>query len=301
MPPLTRKIKTLSFPFNWRLRLKFSLLPERPTPNLIKGEKWFRAFKFKGKLIPVMVRFSGSVERPRLELLTSNSRHGRRLLSMVSRLHGVEDPSPLYHFMDRDKVLSRIKEALYGFGRAGLMAANLYEGVVKAIIQQQIALKAADHITANIVERFGESTIFMGERIYDFPSPEKLAEAPLQELQACGLSRRKAEYIKGFSLEVASGRFNLEELYGLSPKEIMARLTAFKGLGRWSAELVMAAAMGLNVIPADDLGVRKAFSHYFFGGKLQSGETIRRFAEERFGSFLRDVTVYLLMAYRMGV
>ncbi|RLI26249.1 MAG: hypothetical protein DRO52_02835, partial [Candidatus Hecatellales archaeon] len=194
-----------------------------------------------------------------------------------------------------------IKQALYGFGRAGLMTANLYEGIVKAIIQQQISLRVAEHLTANLVEKFGDYVAFQGEKVYDFPSAEVLAEARIEELRGCGLSWKKAEYVKAFSREVSTGAFNPEELYRLSPEEIVKRLTAFKGLGRWSAELVMAASMGLNVIPADDLGVRRAVSYYYFDGKLQSGETVRRFAEERFGEFKLDVIVYLLMAYRMGI
>ena len=57
--------------------------------------------------------------------------------------------------------------------------------------------------------------------------------------------------------------------------------------------------MGLNVIPTDDLGVRKAISHFYFKDKMQSPETIRKFAENKFGEFMRDCLVYMLIAYRM--
>ncbi|RLI27895.1 MAG: hypothetical protein DRO46_04890, partial [Candidatus Hecatellales archaeon] len=59
--------------------------------------------------------------------------------------------------------------------------------------------------------------------------------------------------------------------------------------------------LGFNVVPADDLGVRRAVSKYFFGGKLQPAEAVRRFLRERFGDYQRDVTVYLLMAYRLNL
>jgi len=298
-----RWILPLSFPFNWNLKLKFNVLPERPTPAFVKEGKWFRAFKINGELIPVMVSSQGSIEKPRLLVSTTSAglKHRQRLLNLIFRLHGIAYPRELYRFMGRDRVLRKVKRCLHGFGRAGLMAANLYEGIVKAIIQQQISLRVAEHLTANLVERFGEYTFFLGEKVYSFPSAETLAEAGVKELRDCGLSRRKAEYIKAFSKEVSLGNFNPEELHGLSREEIVSRLTAFKGLGRWSAELVMAASMGLNVIPADDLGVRKAISHYYFNGKLQSGEAVRKFAGERFGEFMLDVTVYLLMAYRSGI
>ncbi|HEC89518.1 MAG: hypothetical protein DRN12_07970 [Thermoplasmata archaeon] len=63
----------------------------------------------------------------------------------------------------------------------------------------------------------------------------------------------------------------------------------------------MVASMGMNVIPADDLGVRKAISHFYFKDDIQSAETIRRFAENKFSRLMRDCLVYLLMAYRMGL
>ena len=125
--------------------------------------------------------------------------------------------------------------------------------------------------------------------------------AEVEDLKRCGLSRRKAEYIKSLAVKVSSGEFNPESLYKSEPAKIVEKLTEFRGFGRWTAELVMAAVMGLNVIPADDLGVRKAISHFYFKGKLQPPETIRKFAEQRFGEHLRDILVYLLMAYRMGL
>ena len=78
-------------------------------------------------------------------------------------------------------------------------------------------------------------------------------------------------------------------------------LTSFKGIGKWTAELVMAASIGFNIIPTDDLGVRKAVSHFYFNDKLQSSSIVRSFIERKFGIFKRDIIVYLLMAYRLGL
>jgi len=287
-------------PFDWRLKLRFLLLPERPTPQVVRGDEWLRAFRIGGRLIPVSVRSVGSVEKPALKVLTdyvSEDERGR-INSLLCSLLGLGDVKNLYDFMERDEVLRSVKRRLYGFGRAWLMAASVFEGVVKAIVQQQISLRVAENITANIVERYGEKVDFRGGNAYDFPTPETIASLSLEELRNCGLSFRKAEYIKEFSERVVEG-FNPEELRGMQPEEILETLTSFRGIGRWTAELVMAATIGLNVIPADDLGVRKALSHFYFKGELQPPEVIRRFAEEKFGEHLRDVTVYLLMAYRM--
>ena len=202
--------------------------------------------------------------------------------------------------MDKDDILRRIKEKLYGFGRAGLMSATIFEGIVKAIIQQQISLKVAESITANLVEMHGYRVRFLGECIYDFPDAERLTKISVDELRRCGLSSRKSEYIKGFSEDVMSG-FDPEMLRKMEKEEILDILTSFKGIGRWTAELVMVASIGLDVVPADDLGVRKAISHFYFHDHLQPPDVVREFVERRFKGYIRDCIVYLLLAYRMGL
>lgn len=54
----------LNFPFDWNLKLKFAILPERPTPCIVKGKKWLCAIRINGKMIPVIV------EKPKLLVLT---------------------------------------------------------------------------------------------------------------------------------------------------------------------------------------------------------------------------------------
>jgi len=290
----------LHFPFDWGLKLKFTTLPEKPTPCIIKHDIWMRALRINKKLIPIIVRSTGKIEKPKLIISTLKpfSTEKRNIIDFVFNFHGIKDASALYDFMDKDPILKKIKGKLYGFGKASLMSATVFEGVVKAIIQQQISFKVAESITANLVKRYGERIKFHEEYLYEFPSAERLANLSVTELRKSGLSWKKAEYIKEFSSAVSNG-FNPEDLRNKDTKEIIEILTSFKGIGNWSAELVMVASMGLNVIPADDLGVRKAISHFYFKDKLQSSETIRKFAENKFGEFMGDCIVYMLMAYRM--
>ena len=248
-----RWVISLNFPLDWKLKLKFSLLPERPTPCIIKNRKWIRALRMDRKLIPIILEARGSVEKPKLVITTPNSlpRKEKEIEHFIFEFHGIKDAKDLHDFMDKDTVLRKIKEKMYGFGKAGLMSATVFEGVVKAIIQQQISLKVAESITANLVERHGGKIKFREEYAYEFPSAKVLADLSLNELRNCGLSRRKAEYVKGFSLKVADG-FDPEGLRNKSPKEIVEILTAFKGIGKWTTELVMVASIGMNVIPADE-------------------------------------------------
>ena len=300
---IARRYLYFDFPLDWNLKLNFSVLPERPTPCIINRQKeWMRLLDLEGKTVPVTVKSAGNIENPRLlvEIPKEMEKNWKRIERVILDIHGLRDVSDLYEFMERDSVLRGIKEKLYGFGGAGLMAVSVYEGVVKSIIQQQISLKVAENITANVVERYGNRVKFLGNTIYGFPNPEVLSKLDILDLRKCGLSTRKSEYIKELSIEVCKG-FDLEDLRNKENDEIIEVLTSFRGVGKWSAELIMVATIGRNVIPADDLGVRKAISYFYFDNELQPPERIRNFAERKFGRFLRDCLVYLLMAYRMNI
>lgn len=133
-----------------------------------------------------------------------------------------------------------------------------------------------------------------------FSTPENLARLSFSELRACSLSRRKAEYIKHFSETILQQNFNLERLRNLSSQEIMNELTRFRGIGKWTAELTMAACIGLDWVPVDDLGVRSAISHHYFGGNLQRPEVIRAFTEKWAGNKIIIIT-YLLYGKRIKI
>jgi hypothetical protein len=60
----------LDFPFNWELKLKFAILPEKPTPCIIKNGAWMRALRIDKKLIPIIVKSIGNIEKPKLIVST---------------------------------------------------------------------------------------------------------------------------------------------------------------------------------------------------------------------------------------
>jgi len=160
---MNRWIISLNFPLDWKLKLGFAIRPERPTPCVIKNQKWIRALKMNGKLIPIIVECKGSVEKPKLTIKTPKISSEERIKQFLLEFHGLKNAKELYNFMNNDAVLRKIKERLYGFGGAPLMSATVFEGVVKAIIQQQISLRVAESIMANLVEKYGEKIKFCGE------------------------------------------------------------------------------------------------------------------------------------------
>lgn len=90
-----------------------------------------------------------------------------------------------------------------------------------------------------------------------FPSPAQVLTLDIPTLRTAGLSQRKAEYITGLAEKFASGEFTAEGLVSASDEELIEKLVAVRGLGRWSVE--MFACFGLkrmDVFSTGDLGVQ---------------------------------------------
>lgn len=133
------------------------------------------------------------------------------------------------------------------------------DSLVSSICAQQINLSWAAALRRRLVERYGKPVEWEGVRVWIFPRPEALAEAPAEELRAMQFSARKAEYIIGTGRAIASGV--LDGLEADDNRRAAERITALRGLGRWTADWFLARCLARpDVIPAGDLGVRKAVS-----------------------------------------
>jgi len=252
------------------------------------------------KLVPLKVSFGGTVRKPRLEVQVlkaigeEEKREIRNKLSWIFSTN--EDLTELYTFMDKDPILKEVKQRLYGL--RPFKYSTVFEGVIKSIIQQQISLLVSKHLTYRLIERFGNKALVGEEVFYEFPSPDLLSNATVEELRRRGLSKQKSMYIKDFSEKVARKEFDPKDLKESTSEEIIERLTQFKGIGRWTAELVIVTSIGKDALPADDLGARRAVSKFYFHGRLLSGNELRRFSE-RWGKFKGMITYYLICAERL--
>jgi DNA-3-methyladenine glycosylase II len=134
------------------------------------------------------------------------------------------------------------------------------------------------------------------EHAWAFPTRERLARAHPSELIVLGFSGRKTEYV----LELAQSDLDLEELETLPDGEVIERITAVRGLGRWTADWYLARHLARpSAWPAGDLGVRKAVSTFYAGDRLLSIEEVRTMGE-RFAPFQNLSAQFLLAGARMA-
>jgi DNA-3-methyladenine glycosylase II len=204
------------------------------------------------------------------------------------------DLRPFYRMAAKDRVLGPITKRLHGLKH--LRPASLFEMAVIAVTEQQLSLAAAQRIRARVVERFGER--LEGYRL--FPTPDALAGARLGSLRSCGLSARKAEYIRDFARLVAGGSFDIERLKGMSDDEVRETVRGVRGFGLWSAEYILIRGLGRpDVVPADDLGIRTIVGRRLGAGDRLAAAEVRRVLEP-FAPYRGVVAFYLLVDERLS-
>ena len=180
-----------------------------------------------------------------------------------------------------DPVLGAPIRAFRGLRIAGVP--SLWEALVTAVLAQQVNLKFAYDIRRELCLAYGRRARFSGETYVAFPAPEPLAAESLPRLRRFRLSRSKAVAIREIGRAFAGGALSEEILGPLTDEDAIERLTALRGVGRWTAEIGLLRGLGrTDIFPAGDLGVVKYLAHGLLGHATTSKakeEDMRRFAE----------------------
>jgi 3-methyladenine DNA glycosylase/8-oxoguanine DNA glycosylase len=149
---------------------------------------------------------------------------------------------------------------------------SLFQVLVRSIVYQQLTGKAAGTILGRVV------AIFSPKR---FPTPADLLEISPERLRAAGLSAAKTAALKDLAARTLDGTVPpLSRVRLLTDEEIVTRLTAVRGIGPWTVEMLLIFKLGRpDVLPLGDLGVRKGFAQTLRMRKLPKPEAMRRRAE----------------------
>ena len=156
-----------------------------------------------------------------------------------------------------------------------VLQADLLTALVRCISAQQVNLRWAATVRRRLAEMFGEAYSIAGHVVYRL-APERLASLQIADIRTLQFTNRKAEYIINTARAVAEGGLNITDLAALPDDEVIAKLTAIRGLGLWTAEWVLARTLGRPRVSAGDLGVRRAIGIAYLGGAMASPEEVRR-------------------------
>jgi DNA-3-methyladenine glycosylase II len=209
----------------------------------------------------------------------------------VGRLLGLPfELEPYRAWAARDPVLGPMVAALAGFRPP--LNPEPFEALVVAITTQQISLRAAAAIRSRFVERFG----VRHDVAWEFPTRERVASLDLADFEGLGFSRSKTAYV----LALARSDLDLDALGLLSDEEVAAALTALPGVGEWTADWFLARHLARpHAWPAGDLGLRKAVSALYAGGRPLSIQEVRSMGE-RFAPFENLSAQFLLLGARIA-
>lgn len=127
-----------------------------------------------------------------------------------------------------------------------------YEALVRAIAHQQVHGRAAEAILGRFIAAFPD---------HKFPPADAVLAAEMEMLRACGLSGNKVAAILDIARHAASGIVPTRRAAAkLSDDELIARLVAIRGVGRWTVEMLLIFTLGRpDVLPVDDFGVREGY------------------------------------------
>jgi DNA-3-methyladenine glycosylase II len=268
--------------------------------------------------------------------LTQGERRQAALLIYDTFMLGL-DLKPFYRAVKHDPVFTSITANLKGL--RFMKTATVFEALVDAICEQQISLTVARAIETRIIKAFGDPLKIGADTHYAFPTPQSLAagraidscgqarvnlssehgeregearqalpdegatRAPvINSLRACGLSRKKAEYIQGMAGMVAKGELDPERFpVDAQTDDIIEQFTSIRGIGLWTAEYALIRGMArLESMPADDLGIRRCISRYYFRGDPVTAAQARATAES-WGPWRGLASFYLLSAERLNI
>jgi DNA-3-methyladenine glycosylase II len=261
-----------------------------------------RVLRLHGALHPYEVRWRGPVDDARLQVTVPGSRAPRvreAVTYEVRRIFGLDfDIAGFYRMAKGDPVLADVAAALHGL-RPTLAPGGL-EMLVGSIVAQQVNLTFAFALRARLVRRYGDPVGVDGETVYAFPEAGALARLRVPTLRAMQFSTRKAEYIRDVARAITAGDLDLTVLATAPNADVITRLTALRGLGRWTADWYLARCLGRgDACPAGDLAVRKVFDHHYGRGRPLSEEAIRRRARA-WGDYQTLAIHYLLVGMRLA-
>ena len=183
------------------------------------------------------------------------------------------DPREAIRHLGRvDPVLDRVIRQVGPFPLEPSRRVSIFAALLSSIVHQQLNGKAARTIHGRVIALYAPRRA---------PRPEELLATSDEALRRAGLSRNKTRALKDLAAKCASGLVpSMRHLRGMPDELVIERLTTVRGVGRWTAEMVLMFRLGRpDVLPLDDLGIRKGFQRVYGRRRLPTALTLARHGE----------------------
>lgn len=260
-------------PFDWPTLLGFFAARATPGVEQVHGDRYLRTIAIGDERGVIDVRDAGGTLQLRLHGIATVS-----LIAVVQRVRSLFDLdasiSDVHSVLARDPGMKRWLRQKLGIRVPG--AWDGFELTVRAILGQQVSVKAATTLAGRIAARYGEKVNVPVEglpRVPDrlFPGPEKLKRARLETL---GIIGSRARSIRAVAKAASSGEICFDAAQ--DPDAFAEALQLIPGIGDWTAQYVaMRALKNPDAFPAGDLGLLRAFDEDG-GERMKPAELLRR-------------------------
>mgnify|MGYP000858966370 CR=1 FL=1 len=184
----------------------------------------------------------------------------------------------LEYLKSRDKKLGEAIDRI-GFVKREIIP-DPFRALIYSIVGQQVSGKAADTVFGRLTEKAGGIT------------PGNLAKLETAEIQSCGMSARKAGYIKGITEAALTGAVDFGNLGKKTDDEIIKILTGLNGVGVWTAEMLLIFSLGRpDVLSFNDFGIRKGIMKLYGLNELTRGNFMQ--CRITFSPYCTTASIYL--------
>ena len=246
------------FDFPWVLRF----LAARTVPALesVADGQYVRSVRLNGRPVTITLRETAAGDgRGRVLLVSAVPKLSpQALAAAVTRMLDLDaNLAAFERVVRRDSILRSVVRPRSGIRLPQLL--DPFEGLMRAILGQQVSVAGASTMTDRLVRLLTSATVDRG--FLAFPTPADVADAGAERLRTIGLTRVKAATIAGVARQIADGALDLDALRAMPADEAQAALEGLRGIGPWTASYVRMRALGdRDAFPAADLGVIKALA-----------------------------------------
>lgn len=157
---------------------------------------------------------------------------------------------------------------------------DIFSSLISSIISQQISTKAAITVKERLVELIGDI------------SPENIEKTEIEAIRQCGMSLRKAGYIKGIAHAAINKTVDFDNLHNLSDDDVIKELIKLKGVGVWTAEMLLIHSLQRpNILSYKDLGIRRGIMKLY--GLTDLTEKEFEIYRDRYSPYCTVASLYL--------
>ena len=297
-------------PYNFELTLRkpAGWYWSTPEETCEKGTCW-SVTRFNQELLGLKLSSMGTVRKPKVHCTIYSQTKvddssKQAITQMLKRALKVEeDLTGFYKLSQKDDILQGVVKDLYGMHTIGWP--ELFPALILAVSLQMAPMKRSNQMMDLLMANFGDTASFDGKTIRYWPSAQTIANASVEELKEKAKLGYRAKNLKAIATTLTQGFPIMDELYVMEPEEAKKKLLTLRGIGEYSAELVMPKT-GFPL----DVWSAKIFNVLFYGkvpdNPRDAIPALKVAAEKRWGNWRGYAFVYFLndlpkLSKRLGV